>query len=225
MAVAFIPALANYLGSVGYGMPNQNVSLRFASDPRGGYTEGRVGALSSRDGITFSDNCRPFVKRLSKRYGKRGQLGSADLSTLTTVIHEMLHQPLMQRTPDWYGHATKDQRLWEEAAAQQGAQDLLAPVAFKMFGSRVLDPFKVRGLGTKASERSARMKAYRQWSTLASGSRNYRDPAARRMRRKFQTASPEERAQMLAAPPLPRPKPLPKKHSRAVSGPDRPPGY
>lgn len=227
MAAAALPNdfggnLRNWLARVGYAMP--------ATAPGFSFDWGQPGATSTAaQGIRFSPKWQKDVEGLSSRYGTRGAMNQSQLETLRIMLHEMLHQPLEQREPTWYGGATPDQRLWEEAAAEQSAQDLLPAAAKQLFGYHYVpgkSPYTVR---ESTGDRAGRQTALRQWSTLSSGSRNFQDHAARVARRNFLNASTSDRAQMLAALPAPRPKPLPAgslrpKSTRAVLGPDRPPG-
>jgi hypothetical protein len=124
-------------------------------------------------------------------------------------MHEFLHQPLMHREPDWYGAATNDQRLWEEAAAEQGANDLLPAAARQLFGhvARPAGPDVPVGLKVKmrkpkarvnpaVADRAERERAYQQLSVFGSGAKRYEDRAARQWRRAFLNASTTDRQRM-----------------------------
>ena len=206
--------VANWLRSQGYAIPATAPGFSF------GHSKG---ATSTHDrGIMFSPAWKPQIEGLASRYGTRGRMSGQQVDALQTLLHEMLHQPLVNREPGWYDAATNDQRLWEEAAAEQAAQDLLPAAAKQLFGYHY-QPDKRRSLATdpEVRDRSERQRVYRAWSTLSSGSRNFQERAARVARRSFLNAPTGQRAQMLAAPPKPRPKPLPRGR---MAGPDRPPG-
>jgi hypothetical protein len=201
----FGASLADWLTNrAGYAMPDPNVGFSFS--------DAIEGATSTHDrGIIFSREWEPEVKRLSGRFGRRGQLGKRDMSTLKTVLHEMLHQPLVHREPDWYGTASNGERLWEEAAAVQAADDLLPAAARQLFGHRAMParPDAPRGARVNlrrtqqkpqvdplVADRTERERAYQQLSVFGSGAKRYTDPVARRWRRDHLNASTAIRNQM-----------------------------
>lgn len=180
------------------------------------------GATSTHDqGIRFNPAWQGSVASLAGRYGKRGPLKPRQVEAFEKLLHEMLHQPLVTREPGWYNGASNDQRLWEEAAAEQASQDLLPAALKQLFGYRMPAPRRgARSLDRNPvlADRSARQKAYRQWSTLASGSSDFQKRPARLARRDFLNASTEQRGRMLASVPM-----GPARASRRMPGPDRPP--
>lgn len=208
--------LANWLRQQGYAMPAAAPGFAF-DHPKG--------ATSTHDrGIRFSQAWKPQIEGLAGRYGTRGRMSGQEVSTLQTLLHEMLHQPLVNREPGWYNAANNNQRLWEEAAAEQAADDLLPAAAKQLFGYHYQPGARALATDPAVRDRSQRQRAYRAWSTLSSGSRNFQERGARVARRGFLNASTAERGQMLAAPPAARPKPILAPRKR-VAGPDRPPGY
>jgi hypothetical protein len=193
--------LANWLGSVGYRIPDPKVGYSF------GLERDDVGAVSSRDrGIIFNPEMERRVWNLSSRYGQRGRLDEEHLGTLRLMLHELMHQPLMHREPEWYGAASNEDRLWEEAAAEQAAADLLPAAARQLFGSVIpaepKKPLKLRVRRPKQepppTERTQRERAYQQLSVFGSGAKTYRDRPARQWRRQFQTSDTATRARMRA---------------------------
>lgn len=207
--------LANWLRQQGYAMPATAPGFSF------GYEQ--PGATSTHDrGILFNPAWREQVMSLAGRYGKRGPLKPRQVEAFEKLLHEMLHQPLVQREPGWYGAASNDQRLWEEAAAEQASQDLLPAALKQLFGfNRPLARRGARALDRDPvlADRTARQRAYRQWSTLASGSSDFQKRPARLERRDFLNASTDERGRMLAS------VPMGPARRRQAPGPDRPPGY
>jgi hypothetical protein len=187
--------VTNWLNKQGYAIP---APPAFSFDPN------LTGATSTHDrGIIFSREWQAPIQNLATRYGKRGRMDKSQVGALQTLLHEMLHQPLVHREPDWYNAASNDQRLWEEAAANQAASDLLPAAAKQLFGFHYQPPRAKNAFESShpaVRDRTKRQRAYRQWSTLSSGSKNYQDRAARLARRKFLNASTADRATMLAAP-------------------------
>ena len=189
--------LTNWLNRQAYMMP---------APPTFSFDYEQSGATSTHDrGIRFNPSWRGHVNSLASRYGKRGRLQPGHMEALEKILHEMLHQPLVHREPGWYNAATPDQRLWEEAAAEQASQDLLPAAAKQLFGyhyqpARAKNAFQ--STHPELRDRAKRERAYRQWSTISTGSKTYQDRAARLARRKFLNASTADRAQMLASVPM-----------------------
>lgn len=205
--------LRNWLAKVGYAMP--------ATAPGFSFDYEQPGATSTHDrGIRFNPAWQGSVTSLAGRYGRRGPLKRGQVEAFEKLLHEMLHQPLMHREPGWYDAASNDQRLWEEVAAEQASQDLLPAALKQLFGYRLPTPRRgARALDRDPvlADRSARQRAYRQWSTLASGSSDFQKRSARLKRRDFLNALPADRAGMLASVPMGPAR-------KRMGAPDRPPG-
>lgn len=189
MAPAALPQdfgghLRNFLARVGYSVPQ--VPMGF------GEAGGGNRAISDRDRIEFRTSEQPTIEALSSRYGRRGQLGREDQQALRLMLHELMHQPLMSREPDWYGNQAPDSRLWEEAAAEQASRDVLPAVLRQMFGSH-FDESAYRA----PDDYGRRVKAYQQLSVIGSGARKHQDRAARVWRRRYVNESTAGRQRMM----------------------------
>lgn len=208
--------LANWLRRVGYNVqtPKEVVFV----DDFGDFTttipgedepssanDPRVGALSGAMGVHIGPSWQPSVSRLAQLYGDRNRpMDQADLDAVDLLNHELIHQ-LRVKDGGWAPGYTTDDLLWEEAAAQQAADDLRAAVAKQMFGHTYKKPRMPKWPDRHEDVRRAqsnpdrrdRQIAYRQLSVFGSGAGKYTDRDARLWRRKFANVGGDERARMI----------------------------
>lgn len=185
--------LANWLAKAGYGIPYRP-SVEYADEVRGGPQLSAVGAASPQGRVFFSPKWQGAITGLASQYGTRGKPLPGGSEPLRLALHELLHQSMAQREPDFYDKADDNWRMWEEAAVEQGARDLMAPAMKQLFNLR-FDPSTYKG----EPEYAARQKAYRQLSVFGSGAKNDQGRKARVWRRKFVNASSDDRKSMYDA--------------------------
>lgn len=182
----------NWLAQVGFPVRDFRVSYDDVINMPDAYAQAGV--------VGFGLRGRPGIESLAARYGRRGRLDPQQIEASRQVLHEGVHQMQWGRN-SYSGQAdgqvydpSSGPLMWEEAAAEAVARDLLPIFTAKMFGHK-LPPAQVRE-ARDPGEYPHQVKALRQLSVFGSGAGKWNQRPARVWRRQFLHAEPVVRDRM-----------------------------